>query len=573
MPKRNLVALFSNDLVGSYQYALWAGMKAAAREEDCDLVSFNGGEVGSRDPLKSMRTSAFDLARHARPDAIVLTAPVLANAATERERDAFLASLAPVPIVTVGFEIPGHPAVMVDNSKGMDDAVEHLVAAHGRRHLVFMGGPLCNPDAIVRREAFLRVLERHGIPFEPANDLVGEFDFGIARNRLRALMDTGAEFNGVVAANDEMALGVMEALKERGRKIPDDVVVVGFDDIEDGQFSSPALATVRQPVFQQGEAALRMALDLVEGVEPESAKPHPALLVRRGSCGCHSHALEDALRGRVQASPGAPAGPEHLAECRKACRGMPGCSRMTEVLEDLAGAMARDVDGDASSNTLERFHFLLETHSHPEDPQERWQVFLSKYRSASLPFFSATPTMLERFEGMIHQMRVIVHERTAQMASYKAVQTQRWTRYLNETGCQLVNSFDEKDLVETLAQAMKGLHISSLHLVLREPGVGASSGRLVLSVDAGTRKELPPGGVVRDYREILDSFTRRSHFRSALVVEPLFFGARQLGYVMLELALRRGILLDILRAQISAALMGASIVRETSTCPTSTCPV
>lgn len=562
MHKRSLVALLTNDLVGSYQYALWAGMKSAAREEDCDLVSFNGGEVQSGDATKVMRTSAFDLVAHARPDAIVLAAPVFANAMDEEERRAFVASFAPIPVVTVSVEVPGVPAVMVDNAQGMADSVEHLVSAHGRRHLVYLGGPRCNPDAIVRRRSFLDVLERHGIRFDPAFDLVGEFDFGIARDRLRDFLDSGAEFNGVVAANDEMALGAIEALRERGRKIPDDVAVVGFDDIEDGQFSSPALATVRQPVFQQGEAALRIALDMVDGVEFEVDKPHAAVLVRRGSCGCHSHALEDALRGRILAAPGTPASREHVEECRKACRGLAGGSRMGEVLGELAEAMAKDVAGDSSSATLERFHYIVETHSHPEDPQDRWQVFLSKYRSASLPFFSADPHVLERFEGIVHQLRVIVHERVAQQAAYRAVQTQRWTRFLNETGCQLVNSFDEKDLVETLARDMKGLQIASIHLVLRDKGADPSMGRLVLSVDAGVREELPPRGVERTYSAIFDSLVRKAHLRSTLVVEPLFFGEQQLGYVFLELALRRGVLLDIMRAQISAAIMGATIVRE-----------
>lgn len=562
MPKRNLVALFTNDLVGSYQYALWAGMKAAAREEDCDLVSFNGGEVGSRNPLKSMRTSAFDLVHPARPDAIVLTAPVLANAATMEEKDAFLASLAPIPIVTVGFEIPGHPAVMVDNAKGMEDAVEHLVSAHGRRHLVYIGGARSNPDAIVRRSAFLGVLERHGIPFDPSAELVGEFDFGIARDRLRAYLDSGAEFNGVVAANDEMALGAMEALKERGRKIPDDVVVMGFDDIEDGQFSSPALATVRQPVFQQGETALRLALDLIDGSHAETGRRHGAVLVRRGSCGCHSRALEEALTGRrADVAEGAPGSREHLEECGKACRAMPGCSRMLDALEQLGMAMAKDVQGEGSSETLETFQYLLETHSHPEDPPDKWQIFLSKYRSASLPFFSATKEMSERFEGLVHQMRVVVHERTTQQATYRSIQIQRWTRFLNETGSELVNSFDEKDLVRALSQAMKGLQISSLHLVLRDPGAKSGKGRLVLSVDPNSTVETEPGGTVLDYGQLFDQIVRRAHLRSTIVVEPLFFGDTQLGFVLLELSLRRGIMLDILRVQISAALMGSRIVQ------------
>lgn len=562
MQKRNLVALLTNDLVGSYQYALWAGMKAAAREDDCGLVSFNGGELGSSDPVKSMRNTAFDLVRAAKPDAIVVAAPVLVNALTEQERKTFVESFAPIPVVTVGVEIPGHPSVVVDNAQGMNSAVEHVVTVHGRRRLVFMGGIACNPDAMVRREAFLKALQRHGIQFDPDFDLVGDYDFGVARDRMRTFMDARIEFDGVIAANDEMALGVMEALKERGRKIPDDVVVFGFDDIEDSQFASPALATVRQPVFQQGEAALRMALDLIDGAKVESEGCHPAILVRRGSCGCHSKAIEESLKGRIQISANPAAGPEHLEECRKVCRGMPGCNRLGDTLEVLAKAMAEDVQGEGSKETMETFRRLLETQSHPEDPPERWQMLLSRLRSSSLPFFSASQLQQERFESLVHQMRVLVHERASQLASYRSLQIQRWTRLLNETGCKLVNSFDEKEVVRTLAHEMKGLQISSIHLILHDVSDDSGKGRLVLSVDPGkVLSDLPDGGVVFDYQEIFEKLVHKAPLRSTIVVEPLFFGKTQLGFVFLELALRRGVLLDILRGQISAALMGSRIAR------------
>lgn len=559
MTRRFLVAFLTNDLVGSYQYALWSGMKSAAREEDCDLVSFNGGELASPDPSKLMRNSAFDLLKHARPDAIVLTAPVLANATTPEEREAFIASFAPTPIVTVGVAVPGHPAVMIDNASGMSDAVEHLVVAHGRKRLSFVGGPVPNPDAIVRRRAFLDVLGRHGIAHDPALEIVGEFDFGIAHDRMLELVDSGAEFDGIVAANDEMALGVMEALRERGRKIPDDVVVVGFDDIEDGQYSNPALATVRQPVFEQGAAALRLALDMLDGIKVGPESRHAALLVRRGSCGCHSYALEDARRGRSPSAGGEPASPRHVEECRKACVGLEGSARLVDALDELVRSISEDVHGHGGHAALKSFHFLLETHSHPDDGPERWQVFLSRIRHASLPFFSDTLASMERFEDVIHQLRVVVHERAAQLAAYRAVQTQRWTRRLNEAGSLLVNSFDVSNLVETLHREMKNLQITSIHLLLREKCLDPDAGRLVLSVDQGTRAELPPGGKKKSYERLFDQLVRKAHLRSTLVVEPLFFGTTQIGYVFLELALRRGVLLDILRGQISAALMGARV--------------
>lgn len=557
MEKRYLIGLLTNDLVGSYQYALWAGMKSAARAEDCDLVSFNGGEIGSDDRTKAMRNAAFDLVAHSKPDALVLLAPVLGNSAAVEQIDSFVRGLPGVPIVTVGIAFPGHPSVQVDNAAGMERLVEHVVQVHERRRFAFVGGPVRNPDAIVRRQAFLRVLEREGVAFDPALDLVGEFDFGIARDRVKAALDGGVDFDVLVAANDEMALGAMEALRERGRRVPDDVVVTGFDDIEDGLFATPALTTIHQPVFEQGEACLRLALDRIDGIEVPAVTLQPATLVRRGSCGCLSRSQEEARTARcraIAAGAGVPGGPEHLDAVRVACE---GGSRVTGPLQDLVGALSSDVLNGGTDDSMNAFQFLMETASRPDDDQDRWQIFLSRLRSASWAFLARDAACSAAFEDLLHQMRVVVHERAVQAAAYRSVQMQRWARSLQETGCELINSFELPALVETLARDLKSLQISSLHLLLDAPEACRGEMRLALSVQDGERANLPPQGKMFDLDRLFRHVRRRSPIRSELVVEPLFFGDVQLGFVLMEIANRRGMLMDAFRAQISASIMGS----------------
>jgi phosphoserine phosphatase RsbU/P len=559
MEKRSLIGLLTNDLVGSYQYALWAGMKSAARAEDCDLVSFNGGEIGSPDRYKAMRNAAFELVQHAKVDALVLMAPVLGNSATAEQIEFFVRTLPDVPVVTVGVAYPGHPSVQVDNAAGMTSLLEHVVRVHGRKRLAFVGGPVRNPDAIVRRRAFLDILEREGLPFDPDLDVVGEFDFGIARDRVRALLDTGVEFDVLVAANDEMALGAIEALKERGRRIPDDVIVTGFDDIEDGLFATPALTTIHQPVFEQGEACVRLALDRIDGIEVPDLTLQPATLVRRGSCGCLSKSQEETRTARCAVDPGRkgmPGGVEHLESVRMACD---GGSRVSGPLRQLVEALSRDALNGGSEGSMSTFLFLMDTASRPDDEHDRWQIFLSRLRSASLAFFAEDPASTAALEELLHQMRVVVHERVFQGAAYRSVQLQRWARSLQETGCELINSFELSDLVETLARDLKTLQISSLHLLLDSPDACRGEMRLALSVHHGIRANLPAGGKMFGLERLFRRIRRRSHIRSELVVEPLFFKDVHLGFVILEIVNRRGMLLDAFRGQISASLMGSRV--------------
>ena len=96
------------------------------------------------------------------------------------------------------------------------------------------------------------------------------------------------QFDALVAANDYMALGAIPALQERDLRVPSDVAVVGFDDIEDARFSTPPLTTVRQPLYQQGEAALELVLAQLDGAEVAPQTTAATELVVRQSCGCLS---------------------------------------------------------------------------------------------------------------------------------------------------------------------------------------------------------------------------------------------------------------------------------------------
>jgi hypothetical protein len=306
-----------------------------------------------------------------------------------------------------------------------------------------------------------------------------------------------------------------------------------------------------------------LALDRIDGLQVPPVTLQPAKLVRRGSCGCLSHSQEETRTGRCSVQPGnrgLPGGPEHLDAVQAACE---GGSRMTGALTAVVESLSRDALNGGSDGSMSAFQFLLETASKPDDEQDRWQIFLSRLRSASLEFFSRDPTSLAALEELLHQMRVVVHERAFQAAAYRSVQTQRWARSLQETGCELINSFELSDLVETLARDLKALQISSLHLLLDAPEACRGEMRLALSVHHGIRANLPAQGKMFGLERLFRRIRRRSPIRSEVVVEPLFFGDVHLGFVILEIVNRRGMLLDAFRGQISASIMGSRFAQAT----------
>lgn len=559
MNQRPVIGLLVNDLVGSYQYGIWSGVEKGAKEAGCDVVSFNGGELGSAMLNKLMRNETFRLASAEDIDALVVVAPAIANAVPRQEAIRFIRELSSVPFIVVGMDDPSVPCVMVDNDAGMEAVVEHVVGHHLRKRPLFLGGPLLNPEAITRRGVFLAVLERYGIELDPLLDLVGEFDYGLGRQRILETLDQGLHFDAVIAANDEMALGAMEALKERGLRIPDDVVVTGFDDIEDASYSTPALTSVRQPVADQGLTSIRLLLShLREGKKLPTMVMEPASLVARGSCGCHSASLIEgsgafARDGATAISP---------LEFARRIGKILDQSPESGIVSQLAGTLHACTHAGAVEAAILAFEACMTTLAADNDNSDHWQSTISRMRRGLLPAFGQDPAAQIAVETAFHQMRILAHERAVQKSSFQSARIERWTRQLHVTGSHLITNFEVENLVESLAGDLGNLQLSSCHLLLRDPGSPPDRLRLILSYAKGVRKPCPAEGIVVESNGIIRQLLSMESETSAIAIEPLFFESTNLGFALLELAPRRGMLLDALRTQISAALMGARLAGE-----------
>jgi LacI family transcriptional regulator len=178
--------------------------------------------------------------------------------------------------------------VMADNRSGTAALVTHLISEHGMRRLFHVGGPPSAPDARERRLALDNVLMAH-----PECTLIGSSNgvFSVqsgeeAGARLLAA-HSGDLPDAVVCANDQMAIGVLQALAAAGVRVPEDVAVVGFDDIFVGGIFDPTLTTVHQPMRSLGAQACDRLLDrIAEPDLPPIVRLLPTELVLRRSCGC-----------------------------------------------------------------------------------------------------------------------------------------------------------------------------------------------------------------------------------------------------------------------------------------------
>jgi len=156
------------------------------------------------------------------------------------------------------------PGVFVDNQYATGIACEMLIKS-GNRNIAFVSGPAHLKTSKERLEGFKLKLEEYGIPF--CSDLLcyGDFSFESGYQAVCQLMDKECRFTAMLASNDAMAIGAMKALKEKGIKIPDELEIIGFDNIYMSGICEPALTTVNQPTYEMGKTAAEMLLKLIEG--------------------------------------------------------------------------------------------------------------------------------------------------------------------------------------------------------------------------------------------------------------------------------------------------------------------
>lgn len=175
---------------------------------------------------------------------------------------------------------PNIPSVVIDDVSGTEQVTKHLISL-GHRRIATIAGPQAWFSAQLRLKALKDSLAK--IDTAPVHIIEGDWSPTSGYNAMRELIASGADFTALVAANDQMALGALRALHEVGLRVPQDVAVVGFDDIPEAAFFEPPLTTVRQDFIGLGSAGFNYLLQRIEN--PQSPKQQqlvqPQLILRQ----------------------------------------------------------------------------------------------------------------------------------------------------------------------------------------------------------------------------------------------------------------------------------------------------
>ncbi len=179
------------------------------------------------------------------------------------------------------------PYVTIENRCGTQRLVEHLITIHNRRRILFLRGPEGHEDSGLREKGYRDALKAHGLAFDPALVTRGGFNRNEARGTLDQFLLDGPDFDAVFSGDDDSAVGILQALRQAGRQVPEEIAVVGFDDQVFASTITPPLTTVRAPTEQVGWEAVQILVRLIRGENVGPRLVLPTELVIRESCGCN----------------------------------------------------------------------------------------------------------------------------------------------------------------------------------------------------------------------------------------------------------------------------------------------
>lgn len=275
--RTNVIGLVMPDVSSPYCIEVLQGVNLAISQLDYDLIVYTNGDIRKYNTANQERYYVTLLNGSITDGAIVVT-----PAATT------FSTAAPLVAIDPNNESPEYPAVISTNYHGATQAMEYLTSL-GHRRIGFITGRLDLVSANRRLDGYKRGLQVAGIPLDDTLVQVGDYTTEQAAECTRRLLSLDPPPTAIFASNDMSAMGVYQVADSLGIKIPQDLSVVGFDNIRESLLLNPQLTTINQCVSKMGSLAVEMIVKLVNG-ETLAHRLHKiqTQLVVRDSCRCQA---------------------------------------------------------------------------------------------------------------------------------------------------------------------------------------------------------------------------------------------------------------------------------------------
>lgn len=538
----------------AYEGLLRELIDAECRALDFDLVVIYGRALLDPDGIWSQSHNAiFELVGPETVDALLVLSSCLASQSGQSGLEQLFARYRSLPCCSLGVEIPGVPSIVLDNRSGMQCAVEHMIQEHGCRRLLFLAGIPNNPEAQERLDAYKSTLERHDMPFDPDLVATGRFVREGARGAVLDLLERGVPFDAVVAANDAMAVGAIEALRKVGRRVPRDVPVTGFDDTELARVGNPPLTTVRQPLKAMVRLAIRLLEQQLQGQEVPLVSRLGAEFVSRRSCGCNVRNPQRPRDESHRSSNELEYLRERVAKVRRTLveRLEVGNSDGTHAADRLIEALERELGGERDA-FIGVVNDLVEEFGDDCERGRALQFAISALRAE----LSGAASL--RLEGLWHEATTEISLANTTGQALRRLEIDGMYFRVIGTGERVSIALDLESLELALLRSLPEVGIRTAFLSLYSEQNPGQLESFLCMLDGARLPEMPPPFPAQQLfpRGIYPLESRRTS-----LVFPLVYEAQRLGIAVFEHTVG-AMGFNMLGDQISAALHNMALHRE-----------
>jgi DNA-binding LacI/PurR family transcriptional regulator/GAF domain-containing protein len=415
---------------------------------------------------------AYDIVDPERFDGLVLTGALTYREERGVDRLRALRDRYPdLRLVGILLDLEHVISVDADGYVGMREAVEHLIDVHGYRRLAFIGGPASSRVAEDRYRAYVDALTSRDIPLLDDLVLPGDFTAEAGARGVQTLLQLGTDIDALVCSNDEAAIGALEALRDRGIRVPQDIAVVGFDDVEEAAQVVVPLTTVRQPLYQMGWRAAEILHHLVTGVDVEESPDIPTELVVRRSCGCLPSVVTQAAGNPEREGDGGIPEPEALA------------AYLADVLtgsepsdhQPLMEALLDDLNSSESDEFIRALDQALSEIEQGDRAFSQWHEALTLLRRQLLGRLenvdAGRSDRIRRFEGLLQQARILVGQAESRSLAHRQMIVNQRREAIESFQGQTASLTSLEELVSCFADVLPQLQLDACDLAtLVEPG-------------------------------------------------------------------------------------------------------
>jgi len=283
------IAVFAGGWGGEYLQEVLAGMQKSASKVNSDIFCFINFSTSSTNPRDNEAdVNFFTLPNLSDFDGVIL----LANSFNcAQELNYLLAQIKStnIPALSVEYELQGIPKIVTDNYSGMYDLSEHLLTVHNVKEILFIGGPKTHPECQTRLRALMDAAYKHNNPIPADNIRYGDWGKICIPPIITEWFEKHDSLpDAIICANDIMAVATAEHLRELGYIVPNDVIITGYDCINQAQEYYSPITSVNHSWNTMGELALEKINNLINGEKIENTTTLNTKLVIGESCGCKS---------------------------------------------------------------------------------------------------------------------------------------------------------------------------------------------------------------------------------------------------------------------------------------------